>query len=89
MVMLSNYDSTKRMHATLTLPRKSLTIEQVTGKAPLEEMSLTEFLSEIGIHFTGRPFTRANVTGTLVKDEVVDVYLSWEEEEDVGECYSG
>lgn len=86
---LSNYGNTKTVHATLTFPRRSLTIEELTGRAPVQELSLREFLEIAGLQYVGFPFTQSNITGVCVREDIVSICVSWEEEEDVGECYSG
>lgn len=88
---LTSYDNTKTVHATLTFRRRSLTLEELTGKAPFGPgtLSLPEFLETVGLKCAGFPFTQSNVTGVCVKEDVVSICVSWEEEEEVGDCGSG
>lgn len=89
MDMLSSYASAKMVHATLTFPRRSLTIEELTGRVPVQELSLREFLEVAGLQCVGFPFTQSNVTGVCIREDAVDICVSWEEEEEIGECYNG
>lgn len=76
---LSNYDNKKTMHATLYLPQHS----------PTQEISIKEALEAAGLQYVGFPFTKSNVTGICTVDGMVEICVSWEEEEDIGECESG
>lgn len=72
-----------RIHATFTFRRHYPTLEEMMGIMNI--ISLSELLERSGIKYVGRPLDEGNITDIFYEGDYVEICVSWEVEEVIGE----